>query len=143
MKKNIFIISLIFNLFIQLFTIPYTLFPAHAQSTLDIVPNAPSGLGINPRSNLGGVTTNALTIIYIISSLLTLFFVVWGAFNYITSGGDKEKIAGARKMIITALVGLALLALAYFLVRIVGSLLNIDLLNLGNLPRLGPAPSGP
>jgi hypothetical protein len=114
---------------------------AQSAGPLSVKVGAPA-LGINPSTSIGGLITNALTIIFIAAVLLVLFFIVMGAFQWITSGGDKEKVGNARKTIIAALVGLALLALAFLIVRVVGSVLNIDILNLPNLPRLGPASSG-
>lgn len=112
-----------------------------AQSPIPVNVSSP-GYGIDPATTIGGLVTNALTIVFILAALLVLFFIVIGAFNWITSGGDKEKVGAARKTIVNALIGLALLALAFLIVRVVGQILNIDILNLGNLPRLGPAATG-
>lgn len=99
----------------------------------------PPSLGVNPGTSIGGLVSNALTIIFIAAAILVLFFLVIGAFKWIVSGGDKEAVAGARKTIIAALVGLAILALAFLIVRVVGNILSIDILNLPGLPKLGPA----
>jgi hypothetical protein len=94
--------------------------------------------GIDPQTRLGTIISNVLTIVFSVAALMVLIMLIIGAFNWITSGGEKEKIGKARDRIINALIGLALLALAFLIVRVVGTLLNIDLLNLA-LPALGPA----
>lgn len=103
--------------------------------TLDITPPAQ---GINPATPLSTIISNVLTIIFSVAALMVLVMLIQGAFNWITSGGDKEKIGKSRDRIINALIGLALLALAFLIVRVVGALLNIDLLNLA-LPSIGPS----
>ena len=94
--------------------------------------------GINPATPVGTIISNVLTIVFSVAALMVLIMLIIGAFNWITSGGDKEKIGKARDRIINALIGLALLALAFLIVRVVGNLLNIDLLNL-TLPSIGPS----
>lgn len=97
-------------------------------------------LGINPAAGVGTVLTNALTIIFVVAALAVLFYLIWGAFDWITSGGDKEKVGAARKKIVNALVGLAILALAFLIVVVVGQILNIDILNIDVIPALDSCP---
>ncbi len=93
--------------------------------------------GIDPNASPSSVISNALTIIFSLAAFLVLVMLIIGAFNWITSGGDKEKIGKARDRIINALIGLALLALAFLIVRVVGMVLQIDILNVA-IPALGP-----
>lgn len=93
-------------------------------------------IGINPGTGLATLITNALTIAFIVAAILVLFFLVIGAFRWITSGGDKEAVAGARKQIVAALVGLAILALAAVIIVVVGQILNIDIFRITRLPSL-------
>lgn len=98
------------------------------------------GLGVNPGSTIGTIISNALKAIFIVGALAVLLMLVWGAFQWITSGGEKESIGKARGRIIAALVGLAILALAFLITVVVGQVVNINLLNLPALPRLDQAP---
>ncbi len=135
MKKTFLVLSLVAFLFLTPNVLAATPIPIHV--------SAP-GLGIDPNTSIGGLISNALKIAYIVGALLVLFFIVIGAIQWITSGGDKEKVGGARKMITNAIIGLVILALAFFLVNVVGNILNIDLTDLPGLPSLGPpAPSTP
>lgn len=93
-------------------------------------------IGIRSDVGLATLITNALTIAFIAAAILVLFFLVIGAFRWITSGGDKEAVAGARKQIVAALVGLAILALAAVIIVVVGQILNIDIFNIKRLPSL-------
>lgn len=94
------------------------------------------GIGIKSTTSPSQILTSSLTIIYVVATVLVLFFIIFGAFKWITSGGDKEAIAGARKTIINALIGLVLLALAVVIVVAVGKLLNINVFQNFKIPNL-------
>lgn len=106
-----------------------------AQDKVELGVRAPAQ-GIDPGTGVGVILSNVLTIIFVVAALLVLFFMILGAFNWITSGGDKDKIGGARKMILSALTGLAVLALAFLIVNVVGQILNINVLDLKYIPTL-------
>lgn len=93
--------------------------------------------GVNPSTPVGTLLTNVLTIIFVVAGLAVLFMLLWGGFQWITSGGEKEKVDAARKRITNALIGLAILALAFLVVNVVGQILNINILNLQKIPTLG------
>jgi hypothetical protein len=101
---------------------------------VNVTPGRPAQ-GINPTTEPSTIITNALTIVFVAAILLVLVFILMGAFQWITSGGDKDKVAGARKTIVNALIGLAILALAFFIARVAGSIVGINFSNLV-LPRL-------
>lgn len=111
---------------------------AEKKVPLTIIP--PKG-GIPPATNIGTIISNALTIVFIVAALAVLFMLVIGAFQWITSGGDKEAVGKARGRIVAALVGLAVLALAFLIVQVVGSVLNINIINISGLPTLDSNPN--
>ncbi len=97
--------------------------------------------GVDPnKRTVGDVISNALTIVFIAAALAVLIYLIIGAFRWITSGGDKEAIGKARGTIVNALIGLAILALAFFITVLFGQILNIDILNLPQLPTLNQDP---
>lgn len=98
-------------------------------STIDIAPGTPSQ-GLDPNTAPQKVITNALTIVFIVAILMVLFFLIIGAFQWITSGGDKDKVGKARGTIVNALIGLAVLALAFVIITVVGQIVNINIHNL-------------
>ena len=109
--------------------------PINVQITQPNANGKPLGVVPNPDL-LGKVLNNAFTIIFIAAALLVLFFLVIGAFKWITSGGDKEKIDGARKTITNALVGLAILALSFLIIAVLGRILGINILGSLQIPTL-------
>lgn len=96
----------------------------------------PGNIGISRDTTLGTVFSNGFKIAALLAAVVVLFMLVWGAFQWITSGGDKEAVGKARGRIIAALVGLVILALSLLIVVVVGQILHIDILNLGVLPSL-------
>lgn len=64
--------------------------------------------------------TNLVSLIYILAAIVFIFMILWGAFDWMTSEGDKEKIARARDKIINALIGILLFAAAYAIIQILG-----------------------
>jgi hypothetical protein len=73
------------------------------------------GFKFGGETKLGEVLSQLLIVIYFIATFLAFFWLVWGAFQYITAGGEKEKLAQARSRIIWAIAGL-LIVLAAFMV---------------------------
>lgn len=101
----------------------------------------PQNIGIDPKTAPSTILTSALTIVYIVAALLVLFFLILGAFRWITSGGDKDSIGKARGAIVNALIGLAILALAVVIVIVVGKVLNINILGSFTIPNLMGTPT--
>jgi len=93
--------------------------------------------GIKPAkgdsaSTLGTIVKNLVTLFYSTGALGFTIMIIWGAVDWILSGGDKEKIAGGRKRITTALVGIFLLALSFPIIAIIAQISGIDIF--GDLP---------
>lgn len=86
-------------------------------------PDPLKGLLAQDPSGAGGLSiffSNLITLFYVISMVVLIFMIVWGAFDWITSEGDKEKVGGARNKIINAIIGVMLLAAAFGIIRVLG-----------------------
>ena len=46
---------------------------------------------------------------FVLAGLLALFYMLWGAISYVTSGGDKEATGKAQQKIISAVIGVILI----------------------------------
>lgn len=103
-------------------------------AAVDITPKQPAQ-GIALTTEPGTIFSNVISIIFVIAIVLVLFFLVMGAFNWITSGGDKEKIKSARGTILHALIGLAILALSFVIMNVASQILNVQFSAL-TLPKL-------
>ena len=76
-----------------------------------------------------------LTLAFIVGALIFFFMFISGAIQWISSGGDKQSLEGARGKITSAIVGLILLFAAYAIIRFLGSFLGVDIfvLDIGQL----------
>lgn len=72
--------------------------------------------------------SNIITVAMTLAVILVFGFLIWGAIEWITSGGDKGKVEGARNKISNAVMGLIVLAAATALFVLVEEFLGIDVL---------------
>lgn len=112
---------------------------AFAVDTQITVTAPTTGVSGKPEA-IAVIISQALKLAYGIALLLVLVFMIIGAFNWITSGGDKDKVKSARGLIVNALIGLVILAVAVLITNVVARILNLgDVFNFV-IPGL-PSPS--
>jgi NADH:ubiquinone oxidoreductase subunit 6 (subunit J) len=73
-----------------------------------------------------------------IGAIIVLVFFIWGAIEWITSGGDKGKLENARNKITQAIVGLIILVGSFVILGFISDTFfgeSFDLLEL-NLPNV-------
>ncbi len=108
----------------SLFPLPQ---PAQAQIYNPVLPGIIGG-GI-PRSSYQEALSIILANIWRASVTLgSIFFILYfalGALNWITAGGDKNKVEEARKYITSGLIGITLIAASVAIVQLLGALLNL------------------
>jgi len=80
-------------------------------------PNACNDAATN--QTLQDIIDTAVNVLSLLVGLISVVFVLIGGFRYITSGGDAGKINSAKTTIIYAMLGLAIVAVAQVIVRIV------------------------
>lgn len=90
------------------------------------------GGGSTTVSALGGIPTAGyyswnfptiiqtfFTILIIVSIILALLFLILGAFSWITSEGDKQKLAQAKQRITFSIIGLVVVFLSFFIINVI------------------------
>ncbi|MDP3955107.1 MAG: hypothetical protein Q8Q15_01960 [bacterium] len=94
--------------------------------------------GIGPLSDFAGIDALFLfgRVISVIIGVLTVAAGLWfifqfliGAFGWLTSGGDKAQLEGARKRLANSIIGLVIVVAAIFIIDLIGNLLGLDILN--------------
>lgn len=108
--------------------------PAYAQAVIqaDVEPTK----GVPDLGTLfGGVADMAI----IIAAILVFFYLLWGGIGWLTSGGDKAKTEEAQKRITTAVIGLAIVASAWALIKIIDTFFGIGIFTGGGatIPTIG------
>lgn len=75
--------------------------------------------GGTSSSNVGSTIQNAINILLYIAGIIAVIYVVVGGFRYVLSNGDSGAITKAKNTIIYALIGLAVVVMAYAIVNFV------------------------
>ncbi|MFA5135792.1 MAG: hypothetical protein WC489_00180 [Patescibacteria group bacterium] len=97
----------------------------------------------NPVQGVGNLITFLISITLFVGGLAALIYLVWGAFEWITSSGEKEKIQKAQQKMTNAVVGLIMIVFAFTIfIFIMGTVLggkfgigpNFEI----TIPRIGP-----
>lgn len=82
---------------------------------------------LNPfiqKGGAGGISSflnNLIVLIYMVAAVVFVFMLLWGALQWLMSGGDKEAVAGARNRITHAIIGIILFAVAFAVIKAVGT----------------------
>lgn len=74
-------------------------------------------------TDLGGLISGLFTVAIFIAAFLSFIWLVWGAFQYIVAGGNKENLAKARARITWAIVGLLLTLIAFLVAQFAAQIL--------------------
>lgn len=64
--------------------------------------------------------SNAIALFYVIATVVLVLMIIWGAFDWMISEGDKEKVANARNRILNAIIGILIFAAAFGIIRVLG-----------------------
>lgn len=83
------------------------------------IPQAIKDLGVG-SGGISNFLNMLIILIYIIAGIVFVFMILWGAFQFLTSGGNKESLDSARKRIIYALTGITLFAIAFAVISLIG-----------------------
>ncbi|MBI3109584.1 hypothetical protein HYZ06_00945 [Candidatus Daviesbacteria bacterium] len=73
-------------------------------------------------TDLGSLLSAILNIAFYLVVFMAFYWLVWGAWQYIMAGGNKEGLAKARARIRWALIGLLVTLIAYFVAKYAGEI---------------------
>lgn len=89
----------------------------------------PPGMSIgagDPIAGLGKLLGLGVRLFLVIAGLAVLIYMLWGAFDWIVSSGEKERLQKAQNKITNAVIGLIVI----FVVIVVFGLLTGDILGI-------------
>ena len=97
---------------------------------------------IKTNTSAGELFQFGFQLFMIVAGLLVFVYMLWGAIDWIISGGEREKLHKAKMKIISAFVGIILVVVMVVLwYNLVGPMLGIFNTSGGNvninIPRLG------
>ncbi len=106
---------------------------------------APGLYSATVAGGLGKLITVSIQLFLAVTAFTFLFFLLWGGFDWIMSGGEREKIEMAQQKITNALLGLFIVVASFTIfVYITGNLFGIIKFRNGiqfNLPTLQDIPT--
>lgn len=73
----------------------------------------------DPVAGPGGVINKAANIVALVAGVGAIIMILIGGFFYVTAGGNTENAGKARARIVSAFIGLVVVALAWVLVRLI------------------------
>jgi len=78
---------------------------------------------------LGQIISSVSNVIISLAAIAVLMYFLWAGYNWLTAGGDKQKVEEARTRITNALIGMAIVASALALSAIVNKFFgtNVDI----------------
>lgn len=94
----------------------------------------PSGIGNN--KGVGDVQQLVINLIFSLAGFLAVAYFMYGGVRWITSRGDKNAVTDARRTVVAALIGMVLVAGAYFAINTVFTVIGGRNPLTGGLPTL-------
>lgn len=84
---------------------------------------------ISPADVLGRFLSSWWGVAYVAGGIIFLLYLMWGGIEWAIAGSNKDRIENAKNKISNALIGLLLIAASYALIKLVGFVLGIDILD--------------
>lgn len=66
------------------------------------------------------ILSNLISLFYTAAAVVLVFMFLWGAYDWMTSEGEKEKIQSAQRKILNAMIGIIIFAAAFGVFQILG-----------------------
>lgn len=91
-----------------------------------------------PSTAFGVLISQILNIALIAGVIAVLLFLILGAFEWLTAGGDAGKVTKAREKMTNAVIGLVVLASVVAIMMFVQILLDICIIDFGGTCSVAP-----
>jgi len=86
--------------------------------------------GVNPAAKFGTIasfTNIAIPLMMVVAGFFTLSMLLMGAYKYLTSEGNPEKISKAQSTMVYAVIGLFLVVASFIFTKIIGYIFKVDM----------------
>ena len=107
-----------------------------------VAPVMAQGIDIKPKGSFGAlgdltierVISGLVNLVLIGAALVFFFILVWGGIKWIASQGDETKVKEARDQVTQALIGLAIVFVAWAILTLISTVFGINIFNLEITP---------
>jgi TRAP-type C4-dicarboxylate transport system permease small subunit len=79
-------------------------------------------------SSLGQIASEILPYVLLLGGMIAFLFLLWAGFKYMTAQGDPKAVSEARGTIVSATIGLIILASIFVILQIVEFVFKIEIL---------------
>ena len=91
--------------------------------------NIPSPSLLPQGFSFGGLISALISFVILVAFLAAFFYLLWGGFTWITSGGDEGGISAARNRIVQALIGLTIVVAVWAIFQLVETFFGITVVS--------------
>jgi hypothetical protein len=97
--------------------------------------------GAEPSARFGGIVGSLMQGIMAIGLIIVFFYFIWGAFDWLTSAGEKGKLESARNKMLHAGIGIIILASTTALFMLVQYFVGVSVIDFGGAPTAPNTPT--
>ncbi len=108
----------------------------YAADPVDVQISAPAGFTNLGNITVGSLVSGGIQLALIIAALVFFFVLVVGGVRWILSGGDENKVKGAKGQITNALIGLAIVFVAWAILKMMHSIFGVDIIGGFSFPHI-------
>lgn len=87
-------------------------------SCVKAVGDIPQSQGIATLDCIPVIFSNLVFWAFTLAGTVSLFFIIWSGIKLLNSGGDKTQVSEAKKTLTFAIIGLVVVLLSSFIVKI-------------------------
>lgn len=103
--------------------------PTHAQDSFQIGLGDEVSSRVAINNDLGSFISNVFSAIILVAGMATFIYMIYGGVQWVTSGGEKDKVKEARDKITQAIIGMAVVASAWAIFKLVDYFFGIGIAN--------------
>lgn len=126
MLKRIFLISSCLAIVLAAASFPLTVWAADSIITPDNDPSSTYNTGDYSLNDIMAIVISVSGWILGIVGSLALLMFVYGGFMFLISAGSSDKIGQAQKILVAAVIGLAIVFCSYMIIRFVAQTVGVD-----------------
>jgi len=85
---------------------------------------------VNPIAKFSSIATFVnifIPLMIVVGGFITLAMLLFGAYKYLSSEGNPEKLAKAQSVMLYAVIGLFLMVVSYIVTKIIGFVLKVPI----------------
>ena len=96
-------------------------FPWKTMMPKELEEKFPKGI----KTTLGDIISAILPFVFTGAGIALFIYLLFGGFQFLTSGGDPKAVEGAKSKITNALIGFAIIFIAFLLIKVLEGVLGI------------------